>query len=105
MAALLTEPEQKAARLTKAISKMPEVYVVSVPGETRLRVQLFQCQRNYFLGWLAEHGWSAVFMGLVPRITEMGKVMCEQYEVDVREQLLSTLPTDARRIPDDEEKK
>jgi len=106
MAVALTEQQQKARELIKAIGGLDQfhVWVVSPPSEPKLRIQVQPCCRpRFFSKMLHEWGWRPTFVGMTHRTSDMGFSGClvEVYELDVPDQLRTTLPADPRKIPNE----
>src|SRR6266478_5001383 len=96
MAVALTEQQQKARELIKAIGGLDQfhVWVVSAPNEPTLRIQVKPCCRAKFMSkMIHEWNWEPKFVGMTTRTTDMGFDGClvEVFEVDVAKQLI-TLP-------------
>src|SRR5947208_16868722 len=104
--ALLSERQQTAQALAREIIRMG-AWVVSPPGDERIRFQVLDKDRNAILEKLGSWNWSPVFVGTHPRICPDGWKLTSVYQielpperqpiVDDRQPIMGELATEAKR--------
>src|SRR5262245_20001652 len=100
---VLTEHQQKAARLARKLGGVQGCWVTSpmpLRDDAKLRFQILDGERNRVLQMLEDAGYEAKFVSVLPRVTFVGMAGACVYEVAFA-QPQQEIPQETRIIPRD----
>jgi hypothetical protein len=83
---MLSERQQKAQDLSRAINGMDGATVISplpLHDDARLRIQVLDSHKDEVFQKLTEWGWDCVLVGTFPRVCFDGMKAANAYEIDL----------------------